>query len=455
MYFVYSLITALGALAASPWLLFQGLRKHKYLSNLSERFGRVPDSIRALPGGGVWIHAVSVGEVLAALPLVRRMKQQFPDRPLIISTTTATGQKIARERFDFASGVIYFPFDWAWCVRRVLRRVKPACIVIMETEIWPNFLRESHRAGAAVTFANGRISEKSFRRHGRALAVFGSALKPFYKSALDNVALFMMQSKADAERIRELGAPAEKILVTGNLKYDTPNPPQTDLETWLADAVEKHGRRPLIVAGSVTANEEPLVLIAFGVLQGQMRNAFLILAPRKPERFEAAAKHIEESQREFVRRSEISLNGVAGGDAPALTPNISVLLLDSVGELAGLYRLADGVFVGGSLVPAGGHNLLEPAGFGKAPLFGPWMENFQELATTFLSHGAALQVGAPEDLGVAWIELIQDAERGRRMGDAARALIEENRGATDRTLAEISKILPPLSGVAGTLGARE
>jgi 3-deoxy-D-manno-octulosonic-acid transferase len=185
-----------------------------------------------------------------------------------------------------------------------------------------------------------------------------------------------------------------------------------------------------------------LVLIAFGVLQGQIRNSFLVLAPRKPERFDPAAQHIEESHRKYVRRSKLNLDGNAG---EALPGDVSVLLLDSIGELAGLYRIADAVFVGGSLVPAGGHNLLEPAGFGKPPLFGQSMENFQEVAAAFLARGAALQVDSPEALGVAWIGLIEDGERNRRMGETARALVEENRGATERTVKRIVSLLPGLS----------
>ncbi len=446
MYLFYSLLTAIGAILALPYFFIQGLRKGKYFATIRDRFGKVQPDIQAKSAGCIWLHAVSVGEVMAGIPLGRALKQKFPNRPLVVSTTTATGQKLARERFDFADGVFYFPFDWTWIVRRTFRAIRPVCIVILETELWPNFLREASRAKVPVIFANGRISERSYRRHQSGLKFFGVFLREFYKRVLACADLFLMQSEEDAARLRAMGAPADRVIVTGNMKYDSPLPVATPLEGWLSDVVTRQNRRPLIVAGSVMANEEALVLIAFGVLQGEKRNALLVLAPRKPERFDAAARHIEESQRGFVRRSQL---GSALNDGNPITDRVSVFLLDSIGELAGLYRLADAVFVGGSLVPAGGHNLLEPAGFGKPPLFGPSMENFQEIANKFLAQGAGRQVESPEDLGVAWIELVGNSEKREQMGQLARKIVEENRGATERTIQYIARVLPADFGTRG------
>ncbi len=454
MYFLYSLLIAIGVFLASPYFLFRGLQTGKYFGTLGERFGGLPPEAKSLPAGCIWIHAVSVGEAIAALPLARQLKQKFPARPLVISTTTETGQKLAEERFDFADAVIYFPFDWTWIVRRVLRAVRPACVIIVETEIWPNFMRQTQRAGVPIIFVNGRISKKSFRRHQRALRWFPFFIGRFYRRVLSNASLFLMQSEADAARIREIGAPPDRVVVTGNLKYDSPLPQETPFVKWLAKTVDAEKRRPLIVAGSVTSGEESLVLIAFGVLQGQMRNALLVLAPRKPDRFDATAQDIIESLRKSVRRSSIDLNSPAiTSGAPVFTSDISVLLLDSIGELAAIYGLADAVYVGGSMVAAGGHNILEPAGFGKPPLFGEHMENFQELANTFLSRGAARQVTNPEDLGVAWIELLEDSARREKMGAAARAVVEGNRGATARTIEHIARILPGTSQTIKESGA--
>jgi 3-deoxy-D-manno-octulosonic-acid transferase len=433
MQILYSMLFTLAFILASPYFLAKGLRQRKYLHNLRERLGALPPNVLAAAQakpGGIWIHAVSVGELLAGLPLARALKEQYPQRRLFVSTTTDTGQRLARERLDFADGIFYFPLDWAFAVRRVLRALQPSLVVVLETEIWPNFLLELNRARVPVIYANGRISRRSFRRYRAA----GRFVPGFFHWVLSTVNVFLMQTEQDAERIRNLGAVPERVKLAGNLKYDFALPAELPLATWLAGELRRLKRGPVIVAGSVTADEEPYVLLAFGTLQGHFKDAFLVLAPRKPERFDAAGAHIEESQRRFVRRSMLSL------DAP-LGENVSVLLLDTIGELAALYRLADAVFVGGSLVPAGGHNILEPAAFGKVPIFGPHMENFREMAARFLEHGAAMQVHSPEDLGVAWIELWQDPARRERLGAAARALVESSRGATDRCLAEIEALL--------------
>ncbi len=453
MYFLYSVLTAAGMLLLVPYFLIQGLRRGKYLHSIGERLGRLPGALRSSDSSGpgaIWIHAVSVGEALAALPLARRLKERFPERRLVVSTTTATGQRLARERMDFADAVFYFPFDWPRPVRRAFETIRPSLVIVLETEIWPNFLREARRAGAPVVFVNGRISERSFRRYRRAFRFCGVFLRGFMARVLSDPALFLMQTEADAQRLRGLGAPADRVIVAGNLKYDLAASAAAPVVSWLESEVRRNNRRPVIVAGSVTEGEEPLVLIAFGIVQGQWRDALLVLAPRKPERFDVTAGLIEESHRNYIRRSRLSLDGKI--DLP-LDSAVSVFLLDSVGELAAMYRLADAAFVGGSLVPAGGHNILEPAAFGRPPLFGPSMENFRDMAAMFLQARAAIQVHSPEDLGVAWIELVQDEARREKMGRAARELVEQNRGATERSLEAISTILSePHARVAGTAG---
>ena len=448
MYFIYSFLMGAAALLLLPYWLVKGLQQGKYLSNLGERLGLSLGSLGKLPAdhpGAIWIHAVSVGELLSSIALAKRLKEQYPNRPLVVSTTTITGQSLARERMQFADAVFYFPLDWSFCVRRVLRAVRPSLIVVLETEIWPNFLRETHRQNIPVLFLSGRISDRSFARYRRYLAKFGFFLRPFLRSALGNAAAFSMQSEKDAERIRALGAPADRVSVSGNLKYDMELPAATPISTWLENEARRQGRSPIVVAGSVVATEEPLALIAFGVVQGEHPNALLVLAPRKPERFEAAAEFIHESRRKFIRRSQLALPGHAQGAAASsngsIPRDVTVILLDSIGELASLYRLADGAFVGGSLVPSGGHNILEPAAFGKIPVFGPSMENFAEIASRFVSAGAAIQVESPEDAGVAWIELLRNSERRNKMGENAKHLVDSSRGATDRALAEISKFL--------------
>lgn len=449
MYFVYSILLALAALITAPYWLIQGLRHGKYLSNLAERLGFSMPALEKLPAnraGTIWIHAVSVGEVLSGVALAKRLKEDYPQRPLVVSTTTLTGNALARERMPFADAVIYFPFDWVFSIRRVLNAAKPALVIILETEIWPNFLQQTGMRKIPVIFASGRISDRSFARYQKYLASFGFCLRPFLADALRNPTAFLMQTSSDADRIRALGAPEDRVRVSGNLKYDMALPEATPLSTWLAGECKRHNRWPVIVAGSVVATEEPLALIAFGVVQGDFRDALLVLAPRKPERFGPAADFIEESHRKFVRRSElpvagpgISLNAAANSNG--ITEDVTVVLLDSIGELASLYRLADGAFVGGSLVEAGGHNILEPAAFGKVPVFGPSMQNFAEIAARFVEAGAAIQVESPEDAGVEWIHLLKDPEKMKRMGAAAKQLVESSRGALDRAMAEVAKQL--------------
>ena len=450
MYFIYSFLMGLAALLLMPYWLVKGLRHGKYLSNIGERLGFSFPALAKLPAnlsGAIWIHAVSVGEALSGVTLARRLKEAYPERPLIVSTTTMTGQALARERIPFADAIIYFPLDWAFCVRRALTAVRPSLVLVLETEIWPNFLREAGRRKIPVVFVSGRISDRSFARYQSYLGVFGFFLRPFLRNALSNASAFLMQSEKDAERVRALGAPAHRVQVSGNLKYDLELPSPTPLSNWFAAEIKRSGRSPVIVAGSVVATEEPHALIAFGTLEGEYPKSLLVLAPRKPECFDAAAEFIDESHRKFIRRSRLPIPGPASkqsdgnSNAATIPDDITVLLLDSIGELASLYGLADGAFVGGSLVSSGGHNILEPAAFGKIPVFGPSMENFAEIASRFVTAGAAIQVESPEDVGVAWIELFRDPERMKRMSETARQLVANSRGATDRAMVEIAKRL--------------
>jgi len=453
VYLVYSALMTILAAALTPYWIIQGARHGKYFSNLRERLGfRFPalENLAAAKGKRtIWVHAVSVGEALSSITLAKRLKEKFPESALVVSTTTMTGHAVAREKMPFADAVIYFPLDWAFCVRRALQAVQPGLVILVETEIWPNFLHECRKRGVAVMLVSGRISDGSFARYRKLLAAFGMALKPFLRRVLAEIDAFLMQSRQDVERITELGAPESRIAVGGNLKYDLGTPEETPLSRWLQTELQRSGRSPVIVAGSVVATEEPLALIAFGVLQGEYPKALLVLAPRKPERFEAAAEFIDESNRKFVRRSALAIPKPGSSERTSSDARIgdetTVLLLDSIGELASLYRLADGVFVGGSLVASGGHNILEPAAFGKIPVFGESMENFAEMSRQFVESKAAIQVSSPEDAGVTWIELFRDTERSRRMGEAARRLVEESRGATDRALETAARLLRQFS----------
>jgi 3-deoxy-D-manno-octulosonic-acid transferase len=444
MYALYSLLMAAGMFLLSPYFFVRGLLYSKYLGNMLERLGwTLPKELRPGKGqqpseGTIWIHAVSVGEVLAACPLAKQLKQRYGERRLVISTTTATGQKLARDRMQFADAIFYFPLDWRGPVRRVMHAVRPAVVVIVETEIWPNFLRECRLAAVPVIFVNGRLSERSFRGFCRAITFSGGVLRGFLKRILNDAALFLMQAEQDASRLLELGADVNRVIVAGNLKYDLDDPAETPVSKWLSEELGRNHRHPVLVAGSVVTGEEAQVLRAFREVERQFPHALLILAPRKPDRFDEAARIIAGSSRELVRRTKLALNGT--GESTLAAPG-SVLLLDTVGELASIYRLADAVFVGGSLVPGGGHNILEPAAFSKAPIYGPSMNNFREMAAKFLDADAAVQVNTPEELAAAWLGLLKDDIRAMRMGAAARDLVDRNRGATARVLARIEQVV--------------
>jgi len=436
MYFLYRTLTAIGMFFLAPYFALRGWRRGEPSSALRERLGIVSREIAAKAaaaaksGGAIWIHAVSVGEVLAANPLLGALKHKFPYRAVFVSTTTETGQRLARMRLQCADGIFYFPLDWVVPVRKALRSIRPALVIIMETEIWPNFLHEAQREGTPVVFANARISERSFARFQRWKFLIGD----FFARTLQDAAQFLAQTPEDASRLADMGAPEDRIEVTGNLKYDGVPPETGPFVSWLENQIATQERWPIIVAGSVVAEEEEAVLAAYDIVQRQWRHALLVLAPRKPDRFTAAAEIVSAGGWDVVRRSELDLNST-------LSENADVLLLDSIGELVGIYALADAVFVGGSLVPAGGHNILEPAWFSRPPVFGASMENFQEMVEQFLSARAGIQVSSGTQLGKVWVQLIEDNAVRERMGRAAHEISERNRGATARTLERITAIL--------------
>jgi 3-deoxy-D-manno-octulosonic-acid transferase len=421
--FFYSLALALAMLVTLPYWLFQMALRGKYRKGFLERMGRVPHRLR-LPQGDestIWVHAVSVGEVLAVSGLVEQLRQISPNDSIFISTTTDTGQALARKHFD-EDNVCYFPMDFAFAIRPYLRALRPKMVVIAETEFWPNFFRLAHRSGAKIAIANARISDRSFPRYRR--------FRGLLKSVLANVDLFLAQTTEDASRLAAIGAQPERIRVAGNLKFDMPAPPATAIVESLRKSIAARGARPVLVCGSTVEGEEPLLLKAFENLLVQHPVAVMILAPRHPERFAAVAALLEKMSIRFCRRS--SWNGVplSGG----------VLLLDTIGELSSLYALADVAFVGGSLVPRGGHNILEPAQHGVATLVGTHTENFRDIVRLFQTRDAVRVVG-PSELPLVLMDLLNnEAERkalGQRAAEAARSQL----GATDRITSELRRLL--------------
>jgi 3-deoxy-D-manno-octulosonic-acid transferase len=438
MYFFYRILTAAGMFLLAPYFALRGWRAGEPSRALRERLGSLPPEIAARAGasiatatnnGPIWIHAVSVGEVLAAQPLIDGLKRRYPSATIFVSTTTETGQRLARERLQTADGIFYFPLDWIVPVRRALRAIRPTLVIVMETEIWPNFLREASSANIPVVFANARISEKSFARFKQWEFLIG----PFFQRTMQDAELFLAQTPEDSARLQAMGAPPDRIAVTGNLKYDAAPPAISRFASWLDQQIRQQERWPVLVAGSVVAGEEEAVLAAYDLVQRQWRHTLLVLAPRKPAQFAAAAAVPAAGGWKVVRRSELDLTAT-------LDDSADVLLLDSIGELAGLYSLADATYVGGSLVPAGGHNILEPAWFARPPIFGASMENFKEMADQFLDAHAGVQVTTGPGLGKVWIQLIEDNAMRERMGAAAREISQRNRGATERSLDRIAAV---------------
>ena len=428
MYLAYSLLLSLGLLFLLPYFVFQALAHGKYLDGLRQRLGRVPQ-INGKPV--IWIHCVSVGETQASRPLVQRLRQQFPHHALVVSTVTLTGQKLARDVFrNQAESVIYFPFDWRWSVRRALKSVNPAAVLIMETELWPNFLRECRERQIPVAVVNGRISHKSFRRY--------LLVQPFLRRVLSSVTIAVMQSEADAQRLQLLGMPDEKLFTGGNLKFDA------EVGSDLADKTTAIGERfglnsnvPLILAASTHAPEEQIILESFKQLKST-QTLRLMLAPRHPERFNEVAAHVEKSGLSWSRRT----SAPAPKDCDA-----DVILLDTIGELPAVYSLAEIVFVGGSIVNRGGHNVLEPAAVGTAVVTGAHTQNFQAIVSKMNEAHAIVQLSAVEgdeavrELTEALTELLSNHAWREKLARRAKQLVTDNQGATEKTLQLIAPLL--------------
>jgi 3-deoxy-D-manno-octulosonic-acid transferase len=424
LYIAYSILLTLGFVLALPWFLWKGRTTGKYLRTFRERMGRLPVYLNVDGERSIWIHAVSVGEVLAAKPLVPALHERFPGHRIFVSTTTMTGNAVARKSIRGSDGLFYAPFDFPHPVRRALDVLNPSLVLLVETELWPNLIHEAHRRGTRVALVNGRISPRSFPRYSR--------LGRLLRAMLSEVDLFLMQGEPHAERIRSLGAPPERVQVTGNLKFDAVAPgrlPERLARLLYGSSAQ---RRPLWVAGSTVGGEEELVLSAFHRVRERIPEARLLLAPRHPERFDAVPALVESAGFRCLRRSSLG---------PAAWNDGEVLLLDTLGELAQVYALASVVFVGGSLVPSGGHNILEPAVAGKPVVVGPHMDNFQEIADQFRAEHALLQVASAEELGREVAALLLDDRRRMGLGERARELVGRNRGAVARSTDALQSLL--------------
>ena len=483
MHFLYTAAIVCYALLMAPRLLYGAVRHGKYVGTLRERLGRLPAGIDPAGRPSIWVHAVSVGEVQAARTLLPGLRDRYPGHRLWLSTTTQTGRAVAAG-IDAVDGLFYFPLDLPRAVDRVLDRVRPALFVAVDTELWPNLLRRCARRGVRTMLVNGRISDRSYPRYRLA--------RRFFRRVLAGVDRFCAQSDESARRLVDLGAPPDRVVMTGNLKFDAVPPPRPGPSSGGGDAAAPlrsgarlgnsdakapprggsqpedddappspcsapvaGGRRgggapegdgdrppslglapdrPVLMAASTHPGEEEPVLDAFRGLRRGAPGLVLVLAPRHPERGAEVAALAAGRGLAAVRRSRPPEDGAESAD---------VVVLDTVGELAGLFGAATVVFLGGSLVPLGGHNVIEPAAWGRPVVFGPHMQNFAEVAELFLANGAARRVGAAEELEPALAGLLADPRRRAAMGAAARSVVEANRGAAARSLAEIAAVLPP------------
>jgi len=413
MYFTYTLVLTLGLVLTLPYYL---VLFRKYLPTIPERLGflKVPQLRNA-----IWVHAVSVGEVKAVEKLLERLRQKFPDKPLVVSTSTPAGQQLARERGDIIDHTIYFPIDLPFCIRRVADRIDPQMVIIAETEIWPNFLRICRGRDIPVVMINGRISDRSFARYRLA--------RRWLRRVFADYTVMGMQSQTDRMRIEEIGADPRKVIVFGNLKYDVVSTVRP-LDTTLAAVLRTW--KQVWIAASTMPGEEEFALDAFAELRKTHPQLKLVIAPRHADRFEAVEELVKRRGIECLRRSRLT----ADSEVLNALGVVSVLILDSIGELAAVFEYATVVFMGGSLVPKGGHNVLEPARHRKPIVFGPHMENFRDITRLFLQETAAIQIQNAAELAPAIRSLLANPDHSAELGRRARAIVEQNTGATDRVL---------------------
>jgi 3-deoxy-D-manno-octulosonic-acid transferase len=421
MLWIYSLSWCVVLIVGAPWWLFRMATSGKYREGLSERLGAVPRRILG-KSPAVWVHAVSVGEVLAASRLIEELRANARGWRVVVSTTTRTGQRLAKQKFG-AEHVFYFPLDFAWIVRSYLRALRPRMLVLLETEFWPNVLTEFRKARIPVAVVNARISDRSLPRY--------MFLRLLWRRILGGLQLVLAQTETDVERLRAIGAPPDRVRLGGNLKFDV----RAAKGGPLTKALEKYfpADTRMLVCGSTLEGEESLLLAAWPELTRAVPVLAMALAPRHPERFEAVAALLNASGLRWVRRS-------AWMKAPQPLSPGTILLLDTIGELASVYSLASVAFVGGSLVPAGGHNPLEPAQFAVPIVMGPSCENFRAIVDRLRAENA-IRIVEPRSLVAEILSILRDDEEAAALGQRASRVFESEAGATARAVAALLQIL--------------
>ncbi len=428
MYFIYNTLLFIISLLASPFIFYAVLSEKKYRKGLSQKLGFLPPSLLQKLSGTrpVWIHAVSVGEVMATIPLIQQIKKRYPSQKIVLSTVTVTGSYTASIRAREVDAVMYFPFDYPFIVRRVVRKINPKLFITLETEIWPNVLRELKRKKIPSVLISGRISNHSYHKYRWA--------RFFFSKVLDNIDVFCMQTEVDTKRIIDIGAKEDRAITAGNLKFDQQVPSLTSEEKATIYRIFnlKEGQR-LFIAGSTHRGEEDIVLEVFKNLKKTFNDLILMLAPRHPERFNEVAHLLSRHGLQSIKKTEIENDKSRN--------NHDVILIDTIGDLSKLYSIGTIIFVGGSLVSTGGHNVLEPVSYKKAVIFGPHMENFLEISRSLRKSGGGLQVHNQEEFISRAKMLLQDDAFRDGLGEAAFEVIAHNQGAITKAMEVIEKFI--------------
>jgi 3-deoxy-D-manno-octulosonic-acid transferase len=426
IYYLYNFLLTLLLIGTIPYFLFRSLFSKRFRKALPQRMGFFQSlSFKR----SIWVHAASVGEVFCSIPLLKKIKNEFPHSRIVLTTMTSTGNETAKSYLPETDQVLFVPIDHPLIIRRTIKKIQPGLLLIAETELWPNLLRSCGKRGIPIILFNGRVSQRSFRRY--------LLFKFFFKECLQYISLFLMQTAEDRKRIIKIVGESQKTRAVGNLKFDQPFPsftPETRNE--IAKTLGLSGKENVLIAGSTHSGEEEILVTLFKELKKKDPNLLLILAPRHLERLEEVERILKKEALSWLRKTSLPI-----GASRSVQGHPEVILLDTMGELMGIYSLGTLVFVGGSLVPIGGHNPLEPLFFRKGVLFGPYMFNFLEISSRLIEAGGAIQVSKKEELFSQLKRLLSDEGARKELGEKGYQFLKRHQGATERMLEEIRPFL--------------
>jgi 3-deoxy-D-manno-octulosonic-acid transferase len=426
IYYLYNFLLTLLLIATIPYFLFRSLLSKRFRKALPQRMGFFQSPSFKNP---IWVHAASVGEVFCSISLLKKIKNEFPHSRIVLTTMTSTGNETAKSYLPETDQVLFVPIDHPLIIRRTIKKIQPGLLLIAETELWPNLLRSCGKKGIPIILFNGRISQRSFRRYFR--------FRFFFKECLKYISLFLMQTEEDRKRIIKIGGESQKTRAVGNLKFDQPFPSFTpETRNKIAKTLGLSGKENVLIAGSTHSGEEEILVTFFKELKKKDPNLLLILAPRHLQRLEEVERILKKEALSWLRKTSLP---IGAGRSDQEHPE--VILLDTMGELMGIYSLGTLVFVGGSLVPIGGHNPLEPLFFKKCVLFGPYMFNFLEISTRLIEDEGAIQVSGKEDLFSQLKRLLFDEVARKEVGEKGHQFLQKHQGATDRMFEEIRPFL--------------